>query len=49
MLERPQAQALLADAEVSADAIRGCQQRLEHFLKRYLPLFYREEQREWPT
>jgi SRSO17 transposase len=46
LLERPQAQALLADAEVSAAAVRGCRQRLERFLQRYLPRFYREEQRE---
>jgi SRSO17 transposase len=46
LLERPQAKALLADTEVSAAAVRGCRQRLERFLQRYLPLFYREEQRE---
>jgi SRSO17 transposase len=46
LLEHPQAQALLADAEVSAAAVRGCAQRLERFLHRYLPCFYREEQRE---
>lgn len=46
LLEHPQAQALLQDAEVSADAVRGCQHRLERFLRRYLPLFYRTEQRE---
>ena len=46
LLERPQAKALLADAEVSAAAVRGCQQRLERFLQRYLPRFYRDEQRE---
>lgn len=45
LLEHPRAQALLADAEVSAAAVRGCGQRLEHFLRRYLPCFYREEQR----
>ena len=45
LLERPQAKALLADADVSAAAICGCQQRLERFLHRYLPLFYRAEQR----
>ena len=45
LLERPQAKALLADAEVSAAAIRGCRQRLERFLPRYLPLCYRAEQR----
>jgi SRSO17 transposase len=46
LLEHPKAQALLADAEVSAAAIRGCQGRLSAFLARYLPLFYRAEQRE---
>src|SRR5438132_10186394 len=46
LLEHPQAQALLADAEVSAGAIRGCRHRLTSFLHRYLPLFYRKEQRE---
>ena len=46
LLERPQAKALLADAEVSAAAVRGCHQRLERFLQRYLPLFYRQEQRQ---
>jgi SRSO17 transposase len=45
LLEHPRAQALLADAEVSAAAVRGCGQRLERFLRRYLPCFYREEQR----
>src|SRR5947207_11031837 len=44
LLEHPQAQALLADAEVSAAAARGCQQRLQQFLQRYLPCFYRVEQ-----
>jgi SRSO17 transposase len=38
--------ALLADAEVSADDVRGCHQRLQQFLRRYLPCFYRAEQRE---
>jgi SRSO17 transposase len=46
LLEHPQAQALLADAEVSAAGVRGCRHRLTSFLRRYLPLFYREEQRE---
>src|ERR1051326_2249519 len=46
LLERPEAQALLADAEVSAAHVRGCRGRLRRFLERYLPLFYREEQRE---
>ena len=46
LLERPEAQALLADAAVSAAAVRGCRSRLSRFLVRYLPLFYRAEQRE---
>src|SRR5260370_1028499 len=46
LLEHPQAQALLDDAEVSAGDARGCRLRLQRFLQRYLPQFYREEQRE---
>ena len=46
LLEHPMAQALLADAEVSAADVRGCRQRLQRFLQRYLPRFYRQEQRE---
>ena len=46
LLERPEAQELLADAEVSAQAVRGSADRLTDFLARYLPLFYRKEQRQ---
>jgi SRSO17 transposase len=46
LLERPEALTLLVDAEVSAADVRGCQGRLQGFLARYLPLFYRQEQRE---
>src|SRR5947207_1223089 len=46
LLEHPTAQALLADADVSAADVRGCSQRLERFLQRYLPRFYRQEQHE---
>src|SRR5262245_52798591 len=46
LLEHPTAQALLADAEVSAPAVAGCRRRLEDFLHRYLPRFYRIEQHE---
>jgi SRSO17 transposase len=46
LLEEREAQILLADAEVSAAAVRGCHGRLERFLKRYLPKFYRKEQHE---
>jgi SRSO17 transposase len=45
LLDHPQAQALLADAEVSPDDVRGCADHLQRFLGRYLPLFAREEQR----
>jgi SRSO17 transposase len=45
LLDHPEAQALLADAEVSPDDVRGCRDHVMRFLKRYLPLFYREEQR----
>ena len=46
LLDHPEAQALLDDATVSADDVRGCRDRLTRFLTRYLPLFYRQEQRE---
>ena len=46
LLEHPKALALLEDAELSAAAVRGCERRLERFLERYLPLFYRVEQHE---
>src|SRR5215831_9074472 len=45
ILNHPQAQALLADAELSAVAVRSCTDRLTCFVQRYLPLFHREEQR----
>ena len=45
LLEHPTAQTLLADAEISAASLRGCSHRLERFLQRYLPRFYRKEQR----
>lgn len=46
LLEHPLAQALLEDAEVTAAAVRSCKDRLSRYLQRYLPSFYREEQRE---
>ena len=46
LLEHPTARALLADAEVSADAVASCPRRLQRFLRRYLPCFYRVEQHE---
>jgi len=49
LLEHPRAQALLADAVVSPAAVRGCQEQLTGFLQRYLPRFYRQEQRALAT
>jgi hypothetical protein len=46
LLDDPLAQALLADAEVSAVQVAGCRRCLESFVKRYLPRFYRVEQHE---
>jgi SRSO17 transposase len=46
LLEHPTAQDLLADAEVSPADVRGCARRLQAFLQRYFPCFYRVEQHE---
>lgn len=46
ILDHPQAQALLADAELPADAVRSGIDRLTAFAQRYLPLFQRSEQRD---
>src|SRR5215475_7860028 len=46
LLEHPTAQSLLADAEVSPADVAGCRHRLDGFLRRYLPRFYRVEQHE---
>jgi SRSO17 transposase len=45
LLDHPEAQALLADAVVNPDDIRDRADRLTAFLQRYLPRFYRAEQR----
>jgi SRSO17 transposase len=45
LLEYPEAQALLSDATVSPDTVRDCTDGLTGFLQRYLPRFYRIEQR----
>jgi SRSO17 transposase len=45
LLEQSEAQALLNDATVSPDTVRDCTDRLTGFLRRYLPTFYRIEQR----
>src|SRR6202162_5833597 len=46
LLQHPTAQALLADATVTAADVSGCAGRLHAFLQRYLPCFYRQEQRQ---
>src|SRR3954447_13909900 len=45
LLDHPDAQALLADAVLTPEAVHGCQDRLTDFLQRYLPRFQRLEQR----
>jgi SRSO17 transposase len=49
LLDHPEAQALLADATVTPDAVQDCSDRLTAFLERYLPRFYRIEQRSTAT
>jgi SRSO17 transposase len=49
LLDHPEAQALLADAVVTPDAVRDRADRLTAFLRRYLPRFYRVEQRATAT
>jgi SRSO17 transposase len=49
LLDKPEAQALLNDANVTADTVQGCADRLTGFLQRYLPKFYRVEQRNNAT
>src|SRR5512135_2229234 len=49
LLDHRDAQALLADAVLTPDGVRGCQDRLTSFLERYLPRFYRAEQRTHAT
>lgn len=45
LLDHPEAQALLNDAKVTPGTVKGCAGRLTGFLQRYLPKFYRVEQR----
>src|SRR3954449_2923959 len=49
LLDHPEARALLADATLTPEAVEGCQGRLIAFLQRYLPRFYRVEQRAHAT
>jgi SRSO17 transposase len=49
LLDQPEAQALLNDAILTPQAVVGCADRLTGFLQRYLPHFYRSEQRHNAT
>jgi SRSO17 transposase len=49
LLDHPEAKALLRDATVTADTVRDSADRLAGFLRRYLPRFYRVEQRATAT
>jgi hypothetical protein len=40
LLDHPEAQAILADAVVTPDSVRGRADRLTAFLRRYLPRIY---------
>jgi SRSO17 transposase len=46
ILDHPDAQALLQDAELSPAAVRSCADHLTTFAQRYLPHFHRAEQRD---
>ena len=46
ILDHPQAQALLADAELTPAALATCEAHLAAFAHRYLPHFFREEHRD---
>jgi len=46
MLESSEAKGLLEDATFVPSELRNCRRDLNCFLRRYLPRFYREEQRE---
>jgi len=45
LLDHPDAQALLNDATLTPETVRGCRERLRRSLRGYLPRFYRKEQR----
>ncbi len=49
ILEHPTAQALLDDATLAPATVAACRDHLTRFLQRYLPLFYRDEQRQLAT
>ena len=46
ILEHPAAQALLEQTDVSPQTVNACSRHLTAFIQRYLPFFYRDEQRQ---
>jgi SRSO17 transposase len=46
LLDHPQAQELLQQAQIPLTALAGWSQRLQGFLQRYLPCFFRQEHRD---
>jgi SRSO17 transposase len=46
LMEHPDAQALLEHAEVEPATVNSCSRHLTAFIQRYLPFFYRDEQRQ---
>jgi SRSO17 transposase len=46
LLDHPQAQELLRQAQIPPTALAGWPRRLEQFLQRYLPCFFRQEHRD---
>src|SRR3982074_3801449 len=46
ILEHPKAQALLDQTDVAPRTVNGCSRHLTAFIQRYLPFFYRDEQRQ---
>lgn len=46
ILDHPEAQALLAETDVAPKTVNSCSRHLTAFIQRYLPCFYRKEQRQ---
>src|ERR1700728_3635926 len=46
ILEQPEAQTLLGQTEVAPTTVNSCSRHLAAFIQRYLPCFYRKEQRQ---
>src|SRR5437588_8990725 len=46
LVEHPDAQALLDQTVVESATVNSCSRHLTAFIQRYLPFFYRDEQRQ---